>query len=1848
MFADDASKRALRIKQVLSNAYSVNPDKAAGIQDLSNATGLSQDTVKSSPATIGAFSKANRLDVASIMRSSPVLALQLTNPEFADISHDDISNLSALESTLAAPVKRLGGSTNDSALAVNRTLGLIPDLIDYITGATTAGDWWKQNMVTPLVSNEPAFALSKGAGIGEKLAGAVGDVAGIMSLATLTSPVGEAAIAEQGVKSIIESLSSSIPASVRTMIAPALTSAVNTSSDVYSATKDPVKAVKAFFAQAETTSAIGVVPLSAPGKVLTRLLGGASSGIAVGEGSRQVMNAFLPTGMNQPFSPDELLVSSLSGALLGGVMGPRAAGAERGLVNGYGNVSKAAQTADMVSRINEFAKASSLLKRSPEKFSDFIKNVTEEHGAPENLYIDTSALMQSGVADDVARVSPSVAEQLPMADASGGQLRIPVEEYASKIAPEEFSNDLIDHLKTDPEGFSLNEAKNYMQSGAGESLKADIKDAFDALNTSTEEASSVGVVHAEIMAQLADTGRFTPGVNTLYSTLVSNFYGTMASKLPGETAESVYKQYPLNIVAGEADGPGDRRGAFNPETLTVSLLKSADLSTFLHETGHFFLEAQFGVTRKMSDENAISGGTLSDGEKSIISDSQSVLNWLGVKNQAEWGDLSLEERRKYHEKFAKGFETYLFEGKSPSIVMHGVFQRFRSWLMSIYRSKKALGVSLSPEVRGVFDRMLATDDAIAQSESARSLGPLFSSPEHARDSGVDISNWSEYQAMGDTARADAIEELQGRGLRDMAWLQRARDRIIRDLQKTAKGQYDASVTEARKRVMDEPVYKAWSFLTAPVPRGDEAKAKKAGTYGRLDLESVIRMGLPDSEFARLKSAKMLRARAGLDPSIVADEYGFGSGEEMVRALADATPINDEIAAIADTIMMESHGDLNSRQAIETAANEAIHNSARARMVTTDANILAKAVGGKRILTSAANALAKTTIGGMKIADIVPAMYSSADARAGRAALKASKAGDMALAAKEKRNQVLSIALEKAAKDALETVNKLLTLQRKYDKKTVRKKMDPDILDQIDDLRDRFDFRKAPPRGPDKKHVQLVQWINAQKDAGYSPVEDISVMDAQVRQSYKDLTAGAISGLYDTLRSMERIARSRKTITIDGRKVEVKVAVAEMISKMRKRGDRFSDKRLAEQPRRRVDPAWRVALDRTLSFMRFTKAEALPQHFKANEYDKHQILGPFHKMIFEPVFKANYKWLDMRREVSNLFRDKAKSLGKDWQLSMSDVVEDHTLLDNSLEIPGKYRLTRGDLIGIALNVGNESNFDKLTRGMGWDGGDVWKTLDRNMREKDWQATRALADAAGAYWPQMEAMNRRLGNTSPEQVTPRPFMTRYGEMPGWYAPIRYDPSRSRLSIRKSANQAVNEKGELFNRDYYRADTTTNGSLNSRVAGYYDFIDLDWHATEKAISDTIRDLAYRETLLNSHKLIADRGFRRQFLRSYGKEEYDAIDRWLGLLVNDETRNETSSKILAIMKSTRRALVASGIAFRISTMLKHGASSGSKSLGYFAGGGEKHFLRRAKLIATNSEGEIESALAMFPEIRARWEQQDRDFRQTVSTMFDPESIRGKAERFGHAGVAYLDFLTAVPTAHAAYDWAISTGIPKRLGGTGEPMNEHDAIMYASSLVREAHGTNIESGRSNLINNPHEAVKMLTILYGFMNNSLGQQMDIINKFRTSGIGKPELVARAVMTMIVPALLIGYVLEGGPSEDEPWWEFAAKAIGSEYAATVPIIRDAYNYFIKGYQSTGLPPWFQTMGTFTRPVRILEGKNVKYPIKDIGNAAGLLLPGLSQAGATSQFIVDYARGKQEPETVSEWMRGIMKGSIKARK
>lgn len=287
-------------------------------------------------------------------------------------------------------------------------------------------------------------------------------------------------------------------------------------------------------------------------------------------------------------------------------------------------------------------------------------------------------------------------------------------------------------------------------------------------------------------------------------------------------------------------------GTFDPDQFIITLKQGANLSTFLHETGHFFLEAKVKLA------------TQEGARQQLKDDVNTLMQWFGT-DLGTWQRMSLDEQRPFHERFARGFEAYLFEGKAPSVELKSAFQRFADWLKSIYQSVSKLlsdnNVQLTPEVRSVMDRMLATDEQIEEAKRRRGIMAMFNTAEEAN---MDVMEFFEYKAQESAITAEAKEKMTQRSLADIKYLRRARDKYIRNFQKDGEEKRREARIEARREVMSQPLYRAWSFLSG----------KDWGAVSAKEKQSVSLDPSQDSLFVAI--AKL----GGINRDLAISEFGL--------------------------------------------------------------------------------------------------------------------------------------------------------------------------------------------------------------------------------------------------------------------------------------------------------------------------------------------------------------------------------------------------------------------------------------------------------------------------------------------------------------------------------------------------------------------------------------------------------------------------------------------------------------------------------------------------------------------------------------------------------------------------------------------------------------------------------------------------------------------------------------------------------------------------------------------------------------------------------------------------------------
>jgi hypothetical protein len=372
------------------------------------------------------------------------------------------------------------------------------------------------------------------------------------------------------------------------------------------------------------------------------------------------------------------------------------------------------------------------------------------------------------------------------------------------------------------------------------------------------------------------------------------------------------------------DTSGQRRGRIRfgeDRKFNIDFLPGADLSTFLHESGHFWLEVLGDIT---SELRIADSAKLNDRQLRMLADYETLLKWMGVKDRSE---IRVDQ----HEKFARAIEAYLMDGKAPSAELRSVFARFRAWLMSIYRTIRKLDVEISPEVREVMDRLFATDQEIDAAANEAQIEPMFTTAESAG------MTPEEFKAYGDRVRKVG---------------ERARDELGEKLLRVVKREHEAWWKGEREKVRKD-VAEAFSarpeYIAQSVLQHDQMPdgSKLAYDLPRVKLNRKALDEMLGAEGSWKSLPRGTTATDGVHPQVAADLFGFKSGADLVQSLKTTPPLQRAIDAEADRVMREKHGDPLVDGTLIDQAKQALHNEERSHVIAAEMKALAKLVAASK-------------------------------------------------------------------------------------------------------------------------------------------------------------------------------------------------------------------------------------------------------------------------------------------------------------------------------------------------------------------------------------------------------------------------------------------------------------------------------------------------------------------------------------------------------------------------------------------------------------------------------------------------------------------------------------------------------------------------------------------------------------------------------------------------------------------------------------------------------------------------------------------------------------------------------------
>ena len=1417
--------------------------------------------------------------------------------------------------------------------------------------------------------------------------------------------------------------------------------------------------------------------------------------------------------------------------------------------------------------LGQLARENVLAERAPDVAESYFQEVGEAVGHSE-VYIDAQAVQDAGLAEALMQLSPTAAAQFQEALQSGGEIAIPAGEYLMRIARSDINDDLAPllHLADEPslhqmEGEEEQAPEQTPQEGA-ETAQEDnpVGDIADAVSQAidsvagalagqqpagqNEQLARQNAQSAEQNAQAAEPianrlervrPKETPNeIKALTKEIASVFEKSGAPQTEqaamtglclslamtaaqdlGMTPTEFWRAHGLKQVASpaQANAAGIKqaegsKGEFFPSQNIIVRWASADPSTLVHESGHWFLHNRIKIVEDL--ENKAKTQELTEGEKHYLDATKAALKWLGIDSFAQWGAMTLEQQRPLHEKFARTYEAYLMDGRAPTRGLRALFRQFSNFLKKVYYVLSGIpGAELNPQTKELFDNLFIAQEQVTEAKMRRQMFDLMEQFAGLVEPGA----LQDYEDTLQERDAQAYEYLVAALVKNMHRQGRLQLKAEKKLTKAADEARKQFAKEERAKFDQTRVGQLMSFL-----RDGEEQADGTKYRPKLTKSELSKLGFTDEEIETLKKAKLLyvhtKGTNQVSAQDLARDRGYTSADEMVKDLLANADIDAIVDARVQQRMDTERSEIATPEAIKKLADEAVSQDAGARVVAIEINALER-TQNRTVDASFFADVAKEALLRKSLKEIHAENYRNQAAAKARQALTALKRGDLKQAALLKRQELYQLCL---ANEATKIEKQRARAEKLYKRIKNRKEikgtstryliMAQRLLEAAgygvprDLLRDSVSIESFKKECEDQGEIVP----NIENDLASRLSNDFG----KLRAEPKNLSVELHQELEAAVRQLMKLGRDVNTVELAGETIEldtVAVGIADgVIANAQKHG--------IEPKGAMENVGIRAKVKDALDKIGMAHAR-IPSLFAAMD-------GKRNGNLFEAIIKPADEAATHEEQLKVHF---AKRLFKAFKILGRKTFEKARYYDFA-----QSSFTRSQVIAMALNMGNDGNLDRLVSGS-----ELWKPatggrkltaaemvqiVSQTLTKEELEAVQEVWDTFAELQPEVMAQAKRLTGRTPELVPPRPISFRLADgtlvqLKGGYYPIVYD----RLASRKGAELADMKDALSQVAAASRSQNTAKGFLEKRAKKVEGLaVTLTLRAAFEGLDAEIHRLAWEEWVVNSGKIL--KRVSPTLADYWGPRAVGAIDEWRKAIATGNVSQPEGLDAISRVVTSGISIAALGLNVITAIVQPIGIINTTAVIGHkWTAKGLSRFLtmgpRAAFKFAAGKSGAFEN--------RARTR-----FRELAEIQAYSESslgrFRNNVERYAYSMIVFTQMLVDVPTWLGAYEKALSEGCV-----------DAEAVARADRAVVDAQG----GGRLmdlSAVERGGPLSRIFTVFYTFFNSILNTVM--VSKHTK---GRMAFAADALLLLCFQPVIETFLREGikagvAGADHEDWWE----------------------------------------------------------------------------------------------------------------
>lgn len=1132
----------------------------------------------------------------------------------------------------------------------------------------------------------------------------------------------------------------------------------------------------------------------------------------------------------------------------------------------------------------------------------------------------------------------------------------------------------------------------------------------------------------------------------------------------------------------------------------IQLFDAANFSTFIHESGHLFLE----------DLRMLA--TMDGAPKQVVEDWNTIKEWSG------WSDTEGANNTAAHEKFATGFEAYVREGKAPTKVLERIFRRFKEWLSALYKSVTLLGGLPPKEVQDVMARMLATEEDINS---------------YITQQGLDsFERTGLYQSFTEEKQVEWQEKLDR--IREKA-KEKVLTTYMKELSDTKLEEFEASIPELeemlqRQLVEQYPVYQArvrfdafgvaglegtpyhskQDLIDGEVNDGigsmkevvakeiqskrdeverfthDYEAVKRIAEEYLLTTEGMQRITTYEAEAIRKDTNKAVAKHFELISALGDIDVNDPSSIERVASAIEDDKVQKKVRKLQEKDSAQQSKEIKKLQE-ELQTGISNMRALRGLSLWSTEDMMEKAHNALRTMTIPQATSFKT--------------YQNKSASSARKADIAISKGQMDEAFHHKQQQLYYQAMARAAYDNLREVE---TLERDLKKKyqSISRPKSPKRIHSsaryfIQHMMYQLNLVNRDGIEPSKGFTIGDVLLLLDPDAEFQDkAETKMTLDPWIMEllekpkSWKQLTFDQLLDMGQLLKAVyTQGAQQYEGVSIlneQGESISFEDAGAELIIEGSKRLQ-SNTKDLLTQANQQ---GFFGRLQDTFSgyMLSLVKVETILRRY---DDDK---AGVWNRYIYEPINRATVKGKEMLEEATRNLQQVMKVYKKKELF--------HIRTERMYNIGTVYSMTKEQVLALALNWGTKNNRQRVIETVGLSDQEeaevlIDKAFSEYLEDKDWDFVEKTWELINSYYAERSAVQERLYGSPMHKERGVTFTINGRKIRGQYYPIVYDPTVDGAAKDYEVEDII--KSQMSSSAVWGMGMSATKSRVQLVKGKKLLLSFD--VIPRAIDEAINHISMREAATDVNRLLNNRALSDYIVRTTGVETLQMLKTW----VRDNWQSEISksSRLDRVLQDLRRNTSMAIMSYRTSTALLNvlnvipmtkeiGLLNTVRAITEFMGyplsdryvSNRKFVMERSIFLRERIhtlDHDLHEGLSIGGKGMTFFPNSDIG-RRISETKHMTKEVRDTISRYGYVFITETDLMLSMPLWKFAYEQKVAELLPK---GLDQEYIEAEAISAADRQVRRVFGSGDTKDSVELQRKKNSLVALFTPFYTYANTVL-------------------------------------------------------------------------------------------------------------------------------------------------------------------